>query len=787
MESLLRDLRLAARVMARKPGVTALALVSLALAIGFSTAGFSVLDAILLRDAPVREPRRLAWLYATTREQRPDQLSWVEYQTLASQAPSFTDIIAEDRQAPRVRLPDRDDFPITAQVSDNYFDALGVRAALGDVFHGGKGRDEIVVLSDHYWKQALAGDPAVIGRALPVGRSLLHVVGVLPPGFQGIQRGLLVDLFAPVQAAFGSLGSVNPADTRSTDFELLGHLRPQVTLEQARADADAVLRQLEREGRAPGPQRRATLRPFQEEQLAVKIVFLATLALLVVVAAANVANLRLVDNENRRRETGIRLALGAGPMALARAHLAETLLLSTAGTAFGLLIAAWLIRLAVSLLYAGRPYLDFGIRLDSRTFAFSSTALLVVALIAAMIPLADAWKRRLTPTLQGSRVTRLSRWLTVLVIAQMAVVTGITCSAGLLWRSLQNVSAIRPAMDPDRRLLMVTGFWQGQGDAVTRTPVLAARLSGLPGVERVAWARRALLSGSGGGAIVAVELPGQPGFSFRYNQVSPDYFAATGARVLAGRGFRESDGPDSTAVVMVNAAFARRFLAGRQPLDKWVKVNGKDRQIVGVVEDGPTIHLREPLAPYLYFPFAQMPTGEVTYFVESAKDPAPLGDAVRTAVRSSDKAFTILQMTTLAQHMRGARLEELLAADLTGALAVLGLLLAAAGLFGVSLFAVARRTQEFGVRAAMGARPSTLVAQVLREAGKRIGIAIPLGWILAYAGRHGLETLLYGVAPDDPWTLLGASALVALVGCAAVLPPAIRAARIDPVAALRHE
>ena len=410
MENLLRDLRLAARVMARKPGVTALALVSLALAIGFSTAGFSVLDAVLLRDAPVREPRRLAWLYATTREQRPDQLSWVEYQALASQAPSFTDIIAEDRQAPRVRLPDRDDFPITAQVSDNYFDALGVRAALGDVFHAGKGRDEIVVISDHYWKQALASDPAVIGRALPVGRSLLHVIGVLPPGFQGIQRGLLVDLFAPVQAAFGSLGSVNPADTRSTDFELLGRLRPLVTLEQARAEADAVLRQLERDGRAPGPQRRATLRPLQEEQLAVKIVFLATLALLVVVAAANVANLRLVDNENRRRETGIRLALGAGPSALARAHLAEALLLSAAGTALGLLVSAWIIRLAPSLLYAGSPYLDYGIRLDGRTFLFSSAALLVVALVAAVIPLADAWKRRLMPALQGGRSTRPSRW-----------------------------------------------------------------------------------------------------------------------------------------------------------------------------------------------------------------------------------------------------------------------------------------------------------------------------------------------------------------------------------------
>jgi putative ABC transport system permease protein len=352
---------------------------------------------------------------------------------------------------------------------------------------------------------------------------------------------------------------------------------------------------------------------------------------------------------------------------------------------------------------------------------------------------------------------------------------------------LQNVSAIRPAMDPDRKLLMVQGFWETPIHAATRTPALGARIAELSGVERVAWARRALLSGSGGGASVEVAMPGQPKFSFYYNQVSPNYFATTGARVLAGRTFHESDGVNSTAVVMVNATFIRRFLKDHQPLDEWVKVNGKDRQIVGIVEDGPTIHLKEPLAPYLYFPFTQMPAEDLTFFIESAKDPGLLTDSVRTAVRASDKAFTILEMTTMAQHMREARSDELLAAELTGGLAVLGTLLSAAGLFGVSLFAVTRRTPEFGVRVAMGATPSALLVQVLRDNGKLMGIAIPLGWVLAYAGRHALETLLYGVAPDDPWTLLGASALVALIGCCAALYPAMRAACLDPMVALRHE
>ena len=787
MEQLLRDFRFAVRAATRKPGVTALAVISLALAIGLSSAGFSVLDALFLREMPFLGTKNLAWVYVLTREQRPDQLSWIEYQALVSQARAFSAIIAEDRQSPMVRLPDRDDFPVTAEVSDNYFDVLGVKAARGDVFHRGAGRDETVVISDHYWKAALASDPAIVGRALRVGRGLLHVIGVLPPGFQGVQRGLRVDLFAPAQTAAGALNSVKPADLSRTDFELLARVRPGFTMEQARREADGVLRGVEKDGRAPGPQRRAGLEKFEPDQTSVEMVFLATLVLLVIIAAANVASLRLVDNESHRRETGIRLALGAGRAALARAHFAEALLVGGAGTAGGLLIADWVVRFIPAFLYGGKRYIDYGIRLDGRTFAFSTGALVFVALLSASIPLADAWQRRMVPALQGARVTGASRWLAVFVIVQMALVTGVTCSAGLLWRSLQNVSAIRPAMDTDRQMLMIAGFWQGATDAKTRTPLLAERLSQLPGVERVAWARRALLSGSGGGAAVSVEMPGQPKFRFYYNQVSPNYFAATGARVLAGRAFNASDGKDATAVVMVNATFVRRFLNGRQAVGEWVKVDGRDRQIVGVVEDGPTIHLKEPPAPYLYFPFAQMPETMITYFVESTKDPAVLADAARSAIRGSEKGFTIWDMTTLAQHMRMARSDELVAADLTGGVAMLGLLLAAAGLFGVSLFAVTRRTPEFGVRMAMGATPSRLLVQVLREAGKRVGIAIPLGIVLAYISRHALQTVLYGVAPDDPWTLFGACVLVALIGCTAALYPAIRAARIDPLAALRHE
>jgi putative ABC transport system permease protein len=510
--------------------------------------------------------------------------------------------------------------------------------------------------------------------------------------------------------------------------------------------------------------------------------------LLVLIAAANLANLRLVENEGRRHETAIRLALGAGRTELARQHLTETLLLAGGGTAAGLVLARWLTGVAAALFYGGQTIVDYGIRLDGRAFLFSSAALLAVALVGAAIPLADAWRRRAVPAIHGSRATRPSRWLGALLVMQMALVTGVVCSAGLLWRSLDKLSQIRPAMDPDRSMLLVNGAYDRNGaEANVRATALAGAIARVPGVEDVAWARRAMLSGSGGGAVTDVEIAGQPKLSFPYNQVSPGYFSATGARVLSGRAFTEGDGPDATLVVMVNSLFARRFFGPRDPLGAWIKVGGKDRQIVAVVENGPHNHLRETPTPYLYFPFAQLPVPYLTWMIHTRQDPGDMAAPLRGFIGSADPEFTLLGTRTFREHMREARSDQEVGVQIAGSLAGVGLLLAAAGLFGVTLFAVARRTPEFGVRAAMGASPWRLARQVLREAGLRVAIALPLGWLLAYAGKRAIGKLLFGVAPDDPWTFAAASALVALVACAAALDPALRAARVDPMTALRHE
>jgi len=788
---LLRDFLLAWRKLVRRPGAALLAVVSLALAIGLSTAAFSVLDAYYWRALPVKDPGRLAYVWVRDREGRLDDLNWPEFHAIQQQARTLDGIMVQNRVGPAVKLPDRDDFPITAGVSDNFFDVLGVQAAMGRVFHANAGADGQVVLSDRYWKTAFGGDSAICGRTVSVGGAALAVIGVLPPGFSGSARGLAVDLFVPHQTMFGSLHRGSPVNPKDTDYEPLIRLKPGTTLETARRDIDQVLRQREAAGLAHEPGRTAVVLPFTRPEIKPKTtpgdIFPWIVLLVLTVAAANFAGLRLIENQMQRRETGVRLALGAGRAALLRQHLSESLLLAGAGTALGLLLAAWLIDFAPAVLYAGERSAEYYIRLDARVFAFSAAAMLLVAAVGALIPLRDVWKAGVMPALQAVSSPTANRWLAALVVAQMALVTAAANSAGLLWRSLENVAAVRPAMDPDRELLIVAGEWDTGGPLAIRSDRLAGELNTLPGVVRVAYCRRVMLAGSGGGLRTAFERPGQPKLNFRFNQVSPNYFATTGARVLRGRTFSEGDGPDSTLVAMVSETFVRNFFPAQEPLGAWVRLSGKDRQIVGIVEDGPANDLKEKIEPFVYFPFAQRPSGDVTYLLETARDAGRITAPARERIRKADAAFTAFDFLTLSQHLRGERSEEELAADVSGGMALLCLVLAAAGLFGVTLYAVARRMREFGIRVAMGATPALLVRQVIGEALRLALAGVALGCGLALAGQRLMRGLLYGVSPWNLWMLAGAVALVTLVALAAAAVPARRAAQADPIAALRTE
>ncbi len=792
MPSFFSDFRLAFRSCGRRPGATALVVLSLAVTIGISATAFSILDAVLWRALPVRNPRQLLTIWARDQQKRPDQLTWVEYEAIATRVRGLSDVFAQSRHSGMVRLQGRTELSLLSYVSDNYFDALGVTAAVGTLFHARAGRDGEVVISHRYWQRALSGDPAVLEHPLRINDEDLRVVGVLSPGFSGANRGLAVDLFVPIQTGAGILHQASLQDRRSPEFELLGRLKTGVEPENVRRDIESALKIVDKDGASPGPGRTAFVEKLdgsdRPASRSTSVLFASIVLLILLVATANVANVRLAQNEERRGETAIRLSLGASRFALWRQHLSEMLVLSAAGTALAVLVAQWLIDFAPAMLFAGERFVDFYIGFDARTFGFSAGAMLLVALVGTVLPFRDALSVNVSPNQASRGSTRRSRWLPALVVVQVAFVTGIICVAGLLWQSLLNVSTIRPAMDPDRRLVLASGFWDSADQATTRVAPLADRLGTVPGVRRVAFARRALLSGSGGGAIVPVEFAGQPPLSFRYNQVSPEYFSTTGARVLRGRSFTPGDGAAATLVVMVNEAFARRFFGGgREPIGAWVRTAGAERQVVGIVEDGPTNHLREAAEPYIYFPFAQRPSGEVTFFVETVGDPAGMVAAVRARLSASDASYVPMAIQTMSEHMHAARIEEALTASMAGALGALGLLLAAAGLFGVTLFAVSCRIREFGIRVALGATGTTLGWQVARESSGLVGIGLALGAGLAYGGHRLLQEQLYGVSSWDPTSFLGAVVIVVAVSLAATLQPAMRAARVDPIVALRQD
>jgi predicted permease len=778
---MLRDLRFTLRTLARNWRVTLLALASLALAIGANTAVFSIVDAVVLRPLPIEDPRSLVELTVRKADGRGDLWSWDQYSALADNRGPLGPVMAQSRHGAIMRTPDGVEMLLITAASPNYFEMLGIRPAIGRTFTPGDPAPDGVVLSDRAWKRRFGGDPQIVGRAIPLNIGRFRVLGVMPPDFSGLMRGVQNDLWVSSAAWLR-----RPDDRRVTDFEVYSRLEPGVTLETAGRHADAVIGRLNQAGLSAAPGRRAGAEPFgslsTKETLAAAGLLAAMLSLVLAIACANVANLRLARNEARRREIGIRLAIGAGRSHILGQEMLESAVVALAGMGAGLVLAAWLARGVTTLVYSFNPYTDYGIRLDARSLLFALGAALAATLLTALGPVLGAWRQDIQTALRGSDSPGRIRARAALAVLQIVLCTALAGTAGLFWKSLANVTAVRPAMDPDRNLLLVEA-----GRTRTGLPLdaLAENLAAVPGARAAAYCRRVPLAGSGGGATVAVSLPGQPERSFHYNQVSPNYFEVTGARVLAGRAFTAADSPQAAPVVMISQAFARRFFQGRNALGEWVRAEGRDRQVVGIVEDGPVNYIRETVEPFLYFPHAQMPGGDLTVLVEGRKDAAALAPEVRKRMREA--GYVVLEVQTLRDFMKNAHSEDRALAVLSGGLGLLGVFLAASGLFGVLAYTVSRRTREFGIRLALGAVRGNLERIVLASALKMAFIGVPAGIGVALACARLFENMLFGVSGTDPLILGAAALLVTAVALAAAFIPARHAARVNPLEALRWE
>jgi putative ABC transport system permease protein len=803
MSTLIQDLKFGFRMLAKNPGFTAVAVLTLALGIGANTTIFSVLDDVFLRSLPAKEPHRLVWMYAMSQDKYV-LASYPDYLDLCRQDAAFSGIIALSRHVALLNMAGETEFIKADLVSENYFSVLGISAAVGRTFVAGEDweshKDPPVVIGHGLWLRRFGADPSIVGRTVVFNGRHAVVLGVAPQWFGGLERAMATEVWLPLNA-WSSPGDLQNRKIR--DFELLGRLRPGVSLEKVRPELDTIARRLS--DAFPATDKGLTFLVSAEadrlrEGLPRSFLLLGGVGLVLVICCANVSAMMLARAEARRREIAVRLALGAGRGRLLRQLLTESLVLALLGGGLGVVLTSWLLRLQPALGPPGPFVFRFDFRVDARVLVFTLAVTMLAALIAGLAPALKASKTDLLSTLKAEegRTDQGRWWLggrNLLVAGQMALSLTLLIVAGLFLKSLVFSERINPGFDASKKLLIVNVSPSARPGAISREfylPVVE-RIRSLPGVRKASYASRMLLSGSGGGVSCEVSIPGveppsgQKAFVVRFNSVGRDYFQTVGARILRGRAFDAREESPEQRGVLINEVMARRFWPGTDPIGRHLMVEGSDYQIIGFVQDGRINDIHEPLEPYIYFSFAQRPSGEGAIIVETAGAPQQLVGAVKHEIRAVDKDATFLFVQTMKELMGYALWGDRMSFLFVGALGCLGIFLTTVGLYGVVAYLVGRRTHEIGIRMALGARRQDVFALVLRQ-GLRIAlIGIPLGLAAAAAVARLISSNLYGVKPTDLTVFLGSSVLVLAVAMLASYLPARRATKVDPIVALRYE
>jgi predicted permease len=820
VDSILRDLRYGARMLFKHKGFTAVAVLSLALGIGANTAIFSLIDALLLKSLPVEWPEQLYFIQNVgPRTPEGGAPPYPCFERFRDQNRSFAGLAAFTGYGPRLRVDGRIEEVRAQQVSGNFFALLGVNVVLGRAFGPaddatpGKGGPDglVAVISYNYWTNRFGRDPGVIGKVLGLGADPVTVIGVAPPGFHGLIPGSDPNVWLPMMAVGAELLS-----SRETWwFDAVGRVKPGVPAEQARAELDAVFQpyidetslsaearrdsfsriDLKPAGRGLSELRRRYTQPLMA------LMAIAGLALLI--ACANVANLSLARASARRREFAVRLALGASRFRLARQVLTESLMLVSLGGLLGLLFARWGGAFLVGFFATGRGRVFVDLPLDYRVLSFTAAVALLTGLAFGLAPALQASRSEPNSALKdgaGSSAGARARLGKSLVVAQVALSLPLLVGAGLFSRTLRNLKTVDFGFRPEGVLTMrvnppeeafkgdrLTGLWK---DAL-------ARVERLPGVRAASLTTLTPLGRAERG--VAIDVTGFTASSdrdrgIRLNQVSAGYFQTFGVPIARGRGFTDADNETAPKVALLNEAAAQFYFGDRSPLGAQVRFGRTEPrsapyEVVGVVKDARNRSLREADTKTIYLPFTQARDrlGSLTLAVRAEGKPADLTGAVSNEIQSLGPDITLTDVTTLNEQVDQSLLQERLVATLSLFFGLLALLLACVGLYGVVSYDLARRTNEIGIRVALGASVNRVVGLALRETLGWVALGLTLGLGAALAALRWLESMLFGLKPNDPLTTgLAALALLAVAAAAAYLP-ARRIARIDPLVALRRE
>lgn len=829
-----KNLAYSLRTLLRSPLFTAVAVLSLALGIGANTAIFSLLNQVVLRSLPVQDPERLVLLHvdyaapgSSSSDNNESVFSYPAYRDLRDRDAAFSAVIARMGTPASVAWQGTTQPADAELVSGNFFQGLGVGAAIGRVIQpeddGAPGAHPVVVLSHSYWSSRFANNPAILNQTLAISGHPMVVIGVARAGFNGIVPGKSNDLYVPIAMQREMIPTMNALEDRRTRWlNIFARLKPGIDLRRAQAATDATYRAiLESELSQMGRMRsdrdrdeflnhRAQLRPAAQgisqmrEQFEKPLVALMTLAgLVLLIACANVASLMLARATARQREIAIRLALGASQRSLAGQLLSDGLLLAFAGGLLGLAAAYWGASILVGVLpQDSGKWLSAAI--DTRLLLFNLSVSLACGLFFGMAPAFQATRPNVAGTLKDQAGSIASsagpaRLRKALVVGQLSLSLLLVAGAGLFTGSLLNLLNLNLGFRTQRLMTFKVNAALNRPKAPQTTAfyrTLEERFAAIPGVAGVALATAGgPFSGSSTGGNVTVEAySAKPDEYTGSSQiaVSSGYFRAMGIALRAGREFSNRDDAASPKVVIVNEAFAKRYLAGRNPIGQRMMFGGSnhpvfDREIVGVAADS-RVDLRKPQPETVYTPYAQNEKGQrATFYMRFAGDESRFTANIRRVLRDADPDTPVATFKTVDLRIRETLYVERLIAVLSDAFGVLATLLAAIGLYGVIAYAVTRRTSEIGIRMALGAVPRDVLRMILGEAAGMAAVGIAIGLAGAFALSRLVKSQLFGIQPADLRVLGGAAAVLALVALLAALLPGWKASRIDPVSALKYE
>lgn len=843
-ETLLKDLRYALRQFVRNPVFTGVAILSLAIGIGANTAIFSLINAILLRSLPVRDPQQLVILTnpnasgvsSGLNSGERDLMTYVEFTQLRDHVTTMSGMCAAQSSLNRVQVH----FGSASQedvqgklVSEEYFEVLGAEPAIGRFFSKddakGPGQDPYAVISYDYWQRRFAGKVSVLGTTFRILGTTYTIIGVAEPGFRGETVGEKPDMWIPMMMEL----SVQPGrdwlhEDLSKSMEKVmwlhafGRLKPGVSRAQAQTEVDVLFRNIIENG-YPATLAPETRKRVVDQHLKLRdartgtfggrddfsqqlLMLLAASAVVLLIACINVANLLLARATARLKEMGVRLSIGASRARLIRQFLTESIALSILGGTLGIFLAWGAARALVLLLAGSRGNLNMSLStaLDWSVLGFTAAVTFLTGLVFGLAPALRATRVNLNDSLRDTgRVTAGSGRLNLakgLVIAQVALSLLLVAGAGLFLRTLWNLQSVGLGY-PKEKLLMATvdGVTAGYKDAQLAYlwRDLIDRIRAIPGVQGATYSINGLFSGSESGDQIDVE-----GFTpqkddqkgSRFDMIGPQYFSTVGIPMLLGREFGAQDTASSPRVCIINEAFVKTFFAGRNPIGRHVTEKFGDQkatyEIVGVSKNARDHRLRGEVPPRFYIPAEQGMDGMLpwaTFEIRTAGDPSQMLAAVRKTILAVNEDFPIDNARPLTANLDNMTEQPRMIARLCTIFGLVALLLAATGLYGVLSYGVARRTNEIGIRMALGAARGNVIGMILRETGIMIVIGAVVG-VAATAGAARLvATRLYGLGALDPLTVSSAIGILGVVALIAGYIPAARAARVNPTQALRHE